>query len=318
MPRISASGRVTAGKAGEAASVDGVLINDIIGRDRALGEWQFLSDSILIGQVCENFNQPNERCYLRTTAEPQELGIGANYLAGGGGRWAAQIGGVGVYSNFGVSSGIAGVPANAGSPDGDIAIIMNYSQGFGLQVFRPSGAVVQLNVSIGSPFVYVRDGLLTFVEGGRGWRVVNLDTQSDVPFVARPDTNLLCACRAGGRIVLLDRAQDGGTRIRRADSAEGQIIVPGPSEHVFGPAIAGLPGGVIRAAWADGESERVGFIRGADVLVSSLPGPNDPAPSSIVVPGLPAGTHALAPGQTLSLPVAFIAGISVALLLTKE
>lgn len=282
MPRLSRTGRVVAGVAGIPGSIDGTLISSLINQP-ALGGWQWLTDAVAIGQVCD------VSCSLWTSAGQQIDGLGLNAIAAGGGRWAAHLfnGGMPqVRSNFGLSESNQFVLG--GAPNGDIAVLRDYSQGFGFNVHRSSGEVQSFDIPWTGYPISIRNGLFAFPQTGVGWRIWDLDARREVNYQERPDTNLLTVARAlDGRIVLFERDSQGGLRVRLSTVWDGVQILPGPTESSNGPDVIVL-GSTVRMVWATTEGEAVGDIVTHDLPLSQLGDaiviPPDPVPPTDPLP----------------------------------
>jgi hypothetical protein len=273
--RISRTGRVLAGVAGTVSSIDNVIIPQTQ-PGNCCGGWEWLDDNLAAGQVCGN--ALDGACSMIDETGRVLVAEGAFNFAAGRGRWASRL--TTLRSNFITDPGSAEfadcIPLN-GSHDGDIALCMGYQRGADIRVYRADGGVVDVLGGLVYMFARVRNGLLTFANSGAGWRVVDIRTGREVPFVRRDDVDYMVAVRSSVGIVLMERTTpDANIRLRRADSSEGRIVgvYGGPGRETYFPDCVALDGGNIKAAWAFTQRENPGEWEAATVAASSLPGPS--------------------------------------------
>jgi len=90
--------------------------------------------------IYQSFNFTTNQCFIeaynRTTKTRSELAPrGANFIASGGGRWIAWLGGYGIFGS--IRDEFAG-PKSVG-PDGTIALTPAYQDGLGVTLYAPDG-----------------------------------------------------------------------------------------------------------------------------------------------------------------------------------
>ena len=260
MAKLNSQGEICTGVAGGTVTANGTvyaspggatiwLTDDVIAYQCYRPEYEAL---VTGGWLLEQTN-------VRTGARSVLQARGANSLVGGGGKWAAWLGGYGVFGSLGTLSA-AGVVA--GARDGTLAWVEDYQSGAGLILTAADGRKTTVappevcySAFITGPnaAIWLRNGAFCALNGalpdqiGAAW-----DPQ---------------AVQVGGDWWISYWCDEYGRVLHPYDSFEGFIIEATP--HAFWTDTVALAGGVVRCVYSWDQSDTLASLRTKDFAVAS-------------------------------------------------
>ena len=289
MPRLNRRGDVLGGIAGIPASVNGVEFAP--GIPSGGGEW--LTDNLVVLQA-DLTRADNFKLYTVRPSDPQFVRMGeygCDALAAGAGVYIAAFRQIGTTASSGLR--LPGAWPLKGSFEGELAVCDDYQAGHGLTLFNRDFEVIdRLPVFLAMNDVFVRDGVLSFWEIGRGFRLRDYRRNADVQLLHREGVNWLVPVVApSGELLVLERHDLIGLTLRRPYSFDARVLVPGPSEQLFNPDAVFLSAGAFRVAWSLTQGEEAHNVRYLDfadltalpvIDTSRPPATTPPAPPPVV------------------------------------
>ena len=219
---------------------------------------------------------------------------GANFIAAGGGIWAAWL----VDNTVGVRTNIPGVgPFLTGalgdvSPDGEFCLINTYPDVMGLTVYSAAGAVLLSlpEVVLKQNFIRMKSHLLLYRDAS-GWIMRNV---INGPFAFRPRINetinwIVPVTTAAGKTFVVEVSDR--ITLRYADKADGYQLMP-LGTITFNPDVIEYSAGVLRVGWSSTSGELPGDLTLMDITVGT---------GATVIGTVSGGAIAWAAGPTLAL-----------------
>lgn len=195
--------------------------------------------------------------------------LGANFLIGGGGVWAAHLVGTGVRTNVGGFGPFPDATVMDASPDGRTVICNSYSTATGITIYDATGAEIFAlpNVVLSNFNARLTLNTLSWQDQD-GWHLIDITTNSTPFWYPRIDfVDMVVPVQLNnGQIILIERGDV--LSIRRAESAKGFVLETLPV--AFYPDAMGLtPPNIFRVGYCMNQGESTDSLKLIDVNVNS-------------------------------------------------
>lgn len=208
-----------------------------------------------------------------TPALTTEDADGQNFLAAGGGVWAAYLAGSGVRSNVVIASPTAPL-SGAGvldvSADGNIVLVDYVASAVGITVYDSSGASIysQPTTQLTNPIVRLVGNILSYCDG-TGWHLRDITTGNApnwCPPAGTPAVNwLIPITMSDGSLWVVERTEV--LRVREGFRNQAYVIESAPIG--FNPDALAFSSGVMRVGYCTDEGESVSSATIVDLTLQS-------------------------------------------------